>query len=163
MADYYYTDANRQPAGPVPLDELRSMFQEGKLANGALVAEVGASEWKPAAEVLGGSSTTAPPYSAPPVTPTAVIGSTQEPFEPLAGWAFGLGLASWLCISILGAIPGAILGHMALGKMKREGNNNQAAKVLAIIGLVLSYVQIGGTVVMIGFFGLMAAAGGFNP
>ncbi len=164
MAEYYYTDANRQPAGPVPFDELRSMFQQGKLASGALVAEVGASEWKPAAEVFGagvgaGGDAGA---SVPPVSPTGEIG-VDDPFEPTAGWAFGLGISSWVCIGILGAIPGVILGHIALGRMKREGNRNQTAKVLAIIGLVLSYIQIGLTVVFAGFFILAALAGGLNP
>lgn len=164
MAEYYYTDANRQPAGPVPFDELRSMFQQGKLADGALVAEVGASEWKPAAEVFGADANTGgnAGISAPPVTPTGAIG-VDDPFEPTAGWAFGLGLSSWVCIGILGAIPGAILGHIALGKMKRDGNRNQTAKVLAIIGLVLSYIQIGFMVVIAGFFILAAIAGGLNP
>lgn len=167
MADYYYTDANRQPAGPVPIDELRSMFREGKLANGALVAEVGASEWKPAAELLGGSSTGAPIYSAPPVAPTGVIGSShgaQDAFFPSAGWSFGLGLASWVCsLSILTGIPAVICGHMALSRMKAENNNNSTAKVLAIIGLVLGYLSLAGMVFFILIFGLAMLGAMANP
>lgn len=143
MADYYYTDASRQPAGPVPYEQLKSMFEQGQLANGALAAEVGATEWQPVASMFGQPITGDVGYSAPPVVPTGNIGRPEDAFEPLAGWAFGLGLSSWVCLSVLGAIPGVILGHMALGKMKRTGNTNSTARVLAIIGLIASYLNLG--------------------
>ncbi|OAB63824.1 hypothetical protein AY599_18425 [Leptolyngbya valderiana BDU 20041] len=161
MAEYYYTDANRNPMGPIPFEELRSMYEQGKLASGALVAEVGATEWQSAAELLRPGSSE-PVEATPPVASAAML-DPNDRFEPLAGWAFGLGLASWLCISILGAIPGAILGHMALGKMKRDGNPNQAAKVLAIIGLILSYVQIGVFILSMIVGLLMVFAAAANP
>lgn len=162
MADYYYTDADRNPTGPIPFEELRSMFEQGKLASGALVAEVGASEWQPAADLFGRPASGGGD-STPPATPAAVYVDPNDRFEPLAGWAFGLGLASWLCISLLGAIPGVILGHMALGKLRREANPNQASKVLAIIGLILSYIQVGVFVIamIVGVLMVMVAAA--NP
>jgi|GEM_PF-2153733 len=164
MADYYYTDANRQPAGPVPYEELKDMFELGRLADGALAAEVGASEWQPVASMFGQPVTGQVGYSAPPVSPTSQAGPAPDPFEPLAGWAFGLGLASWvLCLGCLSGIPGIILGHMALSKMKRTGNKNQAALVLSIIGLVASYISTIGAILYGVFMAFVMVAAAANP
>jgi len=151
MAEYYYTDANRQPAGPVPLEELKAMHQRGELTADAVLAEVGSDSWQDAASVLGAGR----PPAAPPVRPTSPIGSPQDEFYPIAGWSFGLGLASWVCsLSLLTGIPAIICGHMALSRIKAENNNNSTAKVLAIIGLVLGYLSLAGAVVFALFFGL---------
>ncbi|MFI4917649.1 MAG: GYF domain-containing protein [Phycisphaerales bacterium JB060] len=169
MADYYYTDASRQPAGPVPLEELRAMHERGELAPDALVAEVGADAWTPIAELFGqpapgGDGAWAPGGvgTTPPMAPTGPIRATENRFEPLAGWAFGLGMASWVCAGVFAAIPGVILGHMALSRIKATGNTDGASKVLAIIGLIASYLSVGFLVValLIGLsFGLLGAMG----
>lgn len=161
MAEYYYTDANRQPAGPVPLETLRAMHTGGELPPGALVAEVGATEWRDAAELFG-SPMPEPVGAVPPTSPTGPIVDGTDRFEPLAGWAFGLGMASWVCLGIFAAIPGVILGHMALTKLKSTHNPNGASKVLAIIGLIASYLSVAFLIVglFIGLgFGLLGAFG----
>lgn len=159
VSDYYFTDASRQPQGPVPLDTLRAMANRGELPPGCLVAEVGADRWEAAATVIGGV--------APPVLPTADIGQDPNRFEPLAGWAFGLGMASWACLNIFGAIPAIILGHMALGRIKASRCTNSSAKVLAIIGLVAAYLNIALTlayvVVMVVVFVGALASGASGP
>ncbi|GIW74102.1 MAG: hypothetical protein KatS3mg103_0624 [Phycisphaerales bacterium] len=157
--DYYYTDHQGQPAGPVPLETLRQMHQRGQLAPDALVAEVGADRWQPAADVLG----LEPAAAHPPVLPGGSIGRPQEAFEPLAGWAFGLGMASWACLGILAGIPAVICGHVALSRMKAQGNTNGSAKVLAIIGLVLGYVSIAATAAMLALFMLGMLSGLAGP
>lgn len=158
MAEYYYTDAAREPAGPLPLERLREMFERGELEHDALVAEVGADRWETAAEVFGPRAATVP-AQAPPVTPGPIAGGSQK-FEALAGWSFGLGVVSWLCFgSVLPSIPGVILGHMALSRMNQTGNTDSASKVLAIIGLVLSYLSLAMGVLAIVFglgFGLLS-------
>lgn len=162
MADYYYTDANRQPAGPVPLEELAAMYERGELVQGALAAQVGADAWTPAAELFGQPAPGGHRSPAPPIAPTGPIRADATRFEPLAGWAFGLGMASWVCFGIFAAIPGVILGHMALNRIKATGNTDGASKVLATIGLIASYVLVGFMVVglFIGLsFGLLGAFG----
>ena len=167
MAEYYYTDANRQPAGPLPYDELKAMYERGELADGALVAEVGADAWQEAAAIFGDGGSTSSPKTpgdvVPPVVPTGEIGRPSDAFEPLAGWAFGLGIASWMCGSIFTGVPGVILGHIALNKIKREGNTNSAAKVLGIIGLVLSYLAIAGAVFWFFLVVVFGVLGSMNP
>lgn len=135
MSEFYYTDAQRQPQGPVSLETLRAMALRGELPAGCLVAEVGAEHWQDASRVIGGA--------APPVNPTGPIGVSTDRFEPLAAWSFGLGIAAWaICLSIFAAIPAIILGHMALGRIKASRSTNVAAKVMAIIGLVAGYVHL---------------------
>ncbi len=165
MADYYYTDANRQPAGPVPFEQLKAMHEQGQLANGALAAEVGADEWQPVSSLFGQPASGDVGYSAPPITPTGNIGRPQDDFIPLAGWAFGLGIASWVCAGALAGVPAVILGHMALGRIKAENNTNGTAKVLAIIGLVAGYVSIAFTIlwlVLVVGFGVMGGIAGMS-
>lgn len=162
MADFYYTDASRQPAGPVPYEQLKGMHDRGELADGALAAEVGATEWQPVASMFGQPITGDVGYSAPPISPAGPITGNGDEFEPLAGWAFGMGMATWVCFGIFSAIPGVILGHMALSKLKRTGNTNGTSRVLAIIGLVASYAYFAiiAVVLVLGLsFGLLGAFG----
>mgnify|MGYP001082138902 CR=1 FL=1 len=171
MTEYYYTDANRKPAGPLPHDELKAMHERGELVGGALIAEVGSDTWQEAAAFFGNEPEDAaerPEHvSSPPVRPTGAIGGPNEEFLPIAGWAFGLGIASWVCAGILAGIPAVITGHMALGRIKREGNTNGTAKVLATIGLVAGYLSIAATVLMVVVWILMiafaAVASGSGP
>lgn len=162
MCEYYYTDADRNAAGPVPFDELKAMHARGELPEGALVAEVGSESWQQAAVFFGDE-----PSAAPPVRPTGQIGGPNEQFPPIAGWAFGLGIASWVCAGILTAVPAVICGHIALGKIKREGITNGTAKVLSIIGLIAGYLSIAATIGMLLVWIVMiviaAASSGAGP
>lgn len=165
MAEYYYTDANRQAAGPLPYEELAAMHARGELPAGTLVAEVGADEWQDASAVFGGGPSSGAAHPTPPMQPSGAIGRPQDEFIPLAGWAFGLGVASWVCAGILAGIPAVILGHMALGRIKAENNTNGTAKVLTIIGLVAGYLSIAFTIlwlVLVVGFGVMGGLAGMN-
>ncbi|MHC4778922.1 MAG: type II secretion system protein GspG [Planctomycetota bacterium] len=53
-----------------------------------------------------------------------------------------------LCFGIIAWIPGIILGHMALGEIKRAGGS-LGGRGLALGGLIASYVGIGITVLVI--------------
>ncbi len=151
MAEFYYTDDARQPAGPIPLEELTAMHERGELAEGALVAEVGSDSWQEAAAFFAATSSSPQPGGPaplpPPTQPQGEIGNS-EAFPPIAGWAFGLGIASWVCGGFLTAIPGVICGHIALRSIKRDGNTNGTARVLALVGLIAAYAAIAVTVVI---------------
>ncbi len=45
--NYYYLDANSQPAGPLPLDEIKAQVADGTIPSNPLVAAVGTSKWQP--------------------------------------------------------------------------------------------------------------------
>jgi hypothetical protein len=89
MANYYYADSTRQPKGPVPQEELRILFNQGKITASSLVAEVGASEWQPLSQVLtdllpptySPNNPSPPQSSPPPATPYAPPGA--QPFAPM--------------------------------------------------------------------------------
>ena len=52
-----------------------------------------------------------------------------------------LGILSFVCFSILTAIPGVICGHKALSQIKRSGGA-LAGKGMAIAGLIMGYIAI---------------------
>ena len=82
---------------------------------------------------------------------------TEAPFppepeapRPAAEGTNGLAIASLIC-GILGCVPGAsiaavVMGHMALGRIKRSG---QGGRGMAIVGLILGYVGIVGWIIAI--------------
>ena len=51
------------------------------------------------------------------------------------------GILSWVCAGPLAAIPAAITGHMALGRIKRSAGA-LAGRGMAIAGLILGYTSI---------------------
>ena len=52
-----------------------------------------------------------------------------------------LGILSYLCLFLLGSIPGIVTGHVALSKIKRNPRT-LTGRGLAIAGLILSYLNV---------------------
>ncbi|HUU93661.1 MAG TPA: DUF4190 domain-containing protein [Phycisphaerae bacterium] len=74
---------------------------------------------------------------------------TEAP-PPATAATNGLAIASLIC-GIAGCIPGAgiaaaIMGHMALGRIKISG---QGGRGMAIVGLILGYLSIVGWIIVI--------------
>lgn len=82
----------------------------------------------------------------------------SAPTNPLAIWSLVLGLLSYVCLGLLAAVPAVILGHMALGQIRRSGDE-QGGKGLAVVGLVLGYANIVLTVLGIVFLVLFMMIG----
>ena len=55
--------------GPLPIEKVREMFQQGQLTPTDLGAPVGATDWSPLSEILGISSTPLAGAGAPPPIP----------------------------------------------------------------------------------------------
>jgi hypothetical protein len=53
--NYYYLDANNQPVGPLPLDEIRRKAASGQIPSNPMVAPAGGNQWQPLGAV--GAST----------------------------------------------------------------------------------------------------------
>jgi hypothetical protein len=74
-----------------------------------------------------------------------------------------LGICSWvLGLSIFSGIPAIVLGHSALGEIRRSGGT-QSGEGLALTGLILGYASIVGLVAVcvflvfvVGLFGIVA-------
>lgn len=98
--------------------------------------------------------------------PPGYPGYGHPPYDP-ASQESGMAIASLVC-SILGimmcgpctAIPGVILGHIALGKIKR---GEAGGKGMAQAGLIIGYIIVGLTVLaVLGILVLVAADYDFN-
>ena len=78
--------------------------------------------------------------------------ATNQPAQPktsaLAIWSLVLGILSFLCFSILSAIPAVICGHKALSRIKSSGGA-LTGHGLAIGGLVTGYCNLALSLVMI--------------
>lgn len=83
------------------------------------------------------------PYMAPPQNNGLAVASLV------------LGIASWACLGPLCGIPAIICGHMARGQI-RNSNGTQTGETLALVGLVIAYVNLLG---WCGYFGLFAMMG----
>lgn len=78
-------------------------------------------------------------YPPPPATP-------QQ--NGLAVASLVLGIVSLACSQCLTAVPGVILGHIALRQI-RASRGTQTGQGLAIGGLVCGYIAIGVTVLLV--------------
>ncbi len=56
------------------------------------------------------------------------------------------GIASWIVLPLLGALVAIIAGHMARAEIRRERIEGDA---MALIGLILGYLNIGLTLLLI--------------
>ena len=64
------------------------------------------------------------------------------------------GILSWVLCPFLGAILAVIFGHVSRGQIKRTGEGGGG---MAIAGLILGYLNLGGAVLVIVFYVLLFA------
>ena len=90
----------------------------------------------------------APPAPAAPPPPLA---------PPVAAGSSGLAIASLICSLMCISLVGVVLGHLAMGEIRRSGNQ-LAGSGMATWGLWLGYLGlIGGLIYAIVVFGFMAS------
>ncbi|MBX6313820.1 MAG: DUF4190 domain-containing protein [Isosphaeraceae bacterium] len=100
------------------------------------------------------------PYAPPPATS---IPPDLRPTSNLAIASLVCGIVAWVAFPVLGAIAAVITGHMARKEI-RESHFAIQGDWMAILGLVLGYLQIGLIVLVllvilaIVIIGLLAAA-----
>jgi type II secretory pathway pseudopilin PulG len=81
---------------------------------------------------------------------------TQEKAPGSAVASLVLGILGLVCLGPLAAIPAVICGHVAKSKIKAAAGALQGEQ-MALVGLILGYIGIGLFVVLIPFFGTLAA------
>ena len=146
--DYYYTDAQNQPRGPVSVEQLRELLNSGALNASTQVAAVGSQQWVPILTVVQAAAAAgAAPGGPAPVGPGPVAGVPggamvpAAPTEPLAIWSLVLGILSMICCSAMIFSIGAIVtGHLALSSIKK--NPLRQGRGMALAGLIMGYVSI---------------------
>lgn len=73
----------------------------------------------------------------------------DEPHNNLAIISLVAGVAAWVIVPILGAIVGVICGHLARGQLLERPH--ETSSIMALLGLILSYVQLVLATLLIGF------------
>jgi len=94
-------------------------------------------------------SHTPPPALPAPSTPQGYPPPPATPQQNgLAVASLVLGIVSLACGQCITAVPGVVLGHIALRQIRASGGT-QAGEGMAIGGLVCGYISIGVTVLLI--------------
>jgi hypothetical protein len=140
--DYYYTDAQNQPRGPVSVEQLRELLNSGAVNASTQVAAVGSQQWVPILTVVQASA--APGGTAGPGPVMGAPGGAMVPAgptEPLAVWSLVLGIISMICCTfMIFGIGAVVTGHLALGSIKKSPNRQ--GRGMALAGLIMGYISI---------------------
>jgi hypothetical protein len=137
-----YVGRNGQREGPFTLDQIRTMLAQGQAQPTDLAWYEGAAGWIPVAQLPGLHP---PPLGAvpPPLQPVpasfAPTYGTPQPTETLSIVSLILGILGLIMIPFVASVPGAVCGHMALGRIKRAAGV-LGGKGMAIAGLITSYL-----------------------
>lgn len=122
----------------------------------------------PAAAGFCPSCDKAPPQNAFAPGSFAPAGSYPAPYgapaatNGLATASLVLAIASWACLGPLCSIPAVICGHMARGQISRS-NGTQTGETLAMVGLVIGYLNLLLWCGYVGFFGMAGMSGSRFP
>ncbi len=135
-----YINRNNQQLGPFTEAEIRAQLTSGAISLQDYVWWEGQVTWLPLGQTaLAGGAT--PPVPPPPTPGAPVIHSvttTTESTSPLAIWSLVCGCLTLLC-GLFAAIPAIILGHLALGDIKKHPA--RPGRGLALAGLVIGYIM----------------------
>jgi hypothetical protein len=140
--DYYYTDAQNQPRGPVSVEQLRDLLNSGAVNASTQVAAVGSQQWVPILTVVQAAAAPGGPVGAGPVAgvPGGAI-MPAAPTEPLAVWSLVLGILSVICCTaMIFSIGAVVTGHLALSSLKK--NPLRQGRGMAMAGLIMGYISI---------------------
>lgn len=142
---------------------------EGRPANTPPVATLAAH---PTPSEMAGTATQ-PPHAVPqeegwsdvhvrpPTSPEAASRPAPTPGKPTNDKAIAslaLGVAGWIFLPLICTIAAIVLGHMARREIRESGGAEDGAG-LAMIGLVLGYVQVVGLLIVVGLIALAIAIG----
>lgn len=147
--DYYYTDAQNQPRGPVSVEQLRELLNSGAVNASTQVAAVGSQQWVPILTVVQAAAAPSGAVGAGPVGAGPVTGISggaivpAGPTEPLAVWSLVLGILAVLpvcCSFMIFGIGAVVTGHMAMSSLKK--NPNRQGRGMALAGLIMGYIGV---------------------
>ncbi len=148
-----YVHRNNQQLGPFTEAEIMAQLASGAISLQDHVWWQGLANWMP----LGSSPLAATLPSGVPALNAPATHTSQ-----LAFWSLVCACLSYLC-SLLTAIPAIILGHLALGAIKKDPRLQGRGYALA--GLIIGYAMTVITVVALGIYiamipGMITETGG---
>ena len=118
--------------GTYDANAVEALVQSGQILETDYFWTEGMAEWQPVASRWHSSGALA-------VAQDTAAFSGAAKVEPLSIWSLCLGVASWLCFSILAGLPAVICGHASLKRMRQ--NSLVTGKGMAVAGLVLGYAS----------------------
>ena len=133
--------------GPITADTVRQWVNEGRANRHTQVRPEGAAQW----QALATLPEFAPMFAAPPPGLNAAVGGVPiaAPTSGMATTSLVLGIIGFLCT--LTAIPGLILGIVAMKRIKASGGR-MGGHGLALAGTIVSGVALAVSIVFIGFY-----------
>jgi type II secretory pathway pseudopilin PulG len=135
--------------GPITAETLRQWINEGRANRNTQVRPEGAEQWQALASV----PEFAPLFAAPAPGLNAAVGGAPIGPPPNSGMAVTslvLGISGFCC-PVITAIPGLILGFMAMNKIKASGGRI-GGHGLALAGTIVSGVALVFSLVLIAFY-----------
>jgi hypothetical protein len=152
----YFVHRNNVQLGPFTEADIKAQLASGTLSTSDHVWWQGQQGWVPLSQTALVAGAVPPivapvaPGMAPAYVPIAPTGATSQ----LAIWALVCGCVSFLC-GFLASIPAVVLGHLALGQIKRNPGLQGKGMALAglIIGYIISVVTIAYVIFMLTMFG----------
>jgi hypothetical protein len=152
--------------GVFSLEEINRQLAAGTLHLSDLAWYEGASGWAALSTVPGvgapPASATAQVPPAPMVTPAVSVPPRKSEQLALLSLIFSvLGLCGFCCgFFMMAAVAGIICGHLALSRIKT--NPELEGHGLAMAGLIIGYVAVGGWLAWILLFGGLAVLQGIT-
>jgi hypothetical protein len=133
-----------QQLGPYSLEEVRAALQAGSLNATDLAWVEGTPSWVALSSIVNAPAGTPPAFGSPAPLGGAQPYATSQTGGETSGLAITslvLGILSFLCFSILTAIPAVICGHIARSNIKNS-QGRQKGEGLALGGLICGYINI---------------------
>jgi hypothetical protein len=135
-----YVHRGNQQLGPFTEAEIKAQLASGAISLQDQVWWQGQSGWVPLSQTpYGGTGN--PPLPTTPVIPGAAASPHWTPpvqsTSNLAIWSLVCGCLSLLC-GVFASIPAIILGHLALGDIKKT---SRPGRGLALAGLIIGYIM----------------------
>lgn len=134
--------------GPVTAEAVRQWVNEGRANRNTQIRPEGSEQWQSLANV----PEFAPLFAAPPPGMNAPVGGAPIESVPNSGMAITsliLGVSGFLCI--ITAIPGLILGIMAMKRIKAS-NGRLGGHGLALAGTIVSGVAMAMSIFVIAIY-----------
>ena len=155
---YRILGADGKQYGPASLEQMRKWIAESRVNAQTRVQEVGAGEWKTAAEFpeFGFQDAVGTPAAVAASAPQPEATQPSEPQKGLAITSLVLGLLSFLTCFVTG-IPAIICGHIALGRARRAPAQHGGSG-LATAGLVLGYLSLLAVIPLVIFSAMLLPA-----
>lgn len=149
---WYYTQGAEE-LGPVSLTDLKALVRQGSLTSDDMLWTNGMDEWVDA----GAVHELFPPVAVDPLAGARASHAAASSSSSLATLGLVAAILGFTCLPLLGWLGGIVLGHMALGEIRRGGGMIQG-RGSAIAALVLSYgglafsVLVGGVILLVLIF-----------